>query len=199
MSKNPEQRYQSAYGIYADLLECLQRLENQGKIADFQLGTRDIYEHFRLPNIMQGRQKELRSLEAAFERTAAGALELVLVSGYSGVGKTTLIRELALPVAGRGGFFIEGKFDQLTAKIPYSALAEAFGQLLRALAGTPQDELETWRNKIQRAVGLGGSGSAGNHSGTGSDTRGLSLRCPPWALWMRKAASLIFSSNSSGH
>ncbi|HEY9640376.1 MAG TPA: AAA family ATPase, partial [Coleofasciculaceae cyanobacterium] len=165
MAKNAEDRYQSAGGIQSDLEACLVQLETTGCINPFQLGTQDISDQFQVPQKLYGREAELTTLLAAFERVAGGdgeninllrQRELMLVSGHSGIGKSALIQEIYKPVTQTRGYFIAGKFNQFGHNTPYSAIAHAFQSLILQVLGEPELELQQWRERILAAVGANG-------------------------------------------
>jgi histidine kinase len=113
LEKNPEARYRSAFGLKADVDECAQRLRDKGFAASFPLGRKDVSDKFRIPQKLYGRERERRLLVDLFERTAMGASQLLLVSGFSGIGKSALvqeIQEIQEPMVGSNGYFIGGKF-----------------------------------------------------------------------------------------
>ena len=153
MAKDAEKRYQSAHGIRADLEECLRRLRERGAIEDnFMPGRNDLAGAFRIPQKVYGREEELDVLMAAFEHASRGAAELLLVSGYSGIGKTSLVHEIHKSVIRTRGYFTSGKFDQLNRRIPYAAIVHALRELLRQILTEPVAELEGWKKRIQGAV-----------------------------------------------
>jgi predicted ATPase/signal transduction histidine kinase/CheY-like chemotaxis protein/tRNA A-37 threonylcarbamoyl transferase component Bud32 len=159
MAKNAEQRYQSAWGLKADLEECLRQLETTGEIATFQLGNQDISDKFQIPQKLYGRETEVETLLTVFERIATGeakGAELLLVAGYSGIGKSVLVQEIYKPITEKRGYFLSGKFDQLQRNIPYSAVVSAFAGLVRQLLSEPEDQLQQWRDKILTALGTNG-------------------------------------------
>ncbi|HEY9607580.1 MAG TPA: AAA family ATPase [Allocoleopsis sp.] len=159
MAKNAEERYQSAWGLKADLEECLRQLETTGEIATFQLGNQDISDKFQIPQKLYGREAEVETLLTAFERIAAGEAkqaELILVTGYSGIGKSALVQEIYKPITEKRGYFLTGKFDQLGRNIPYSAVVSAFAGLVRQLLSEPEYQLQQWRNKLLTALGTNG-------------------------------------------
>ncbi|MEG3850088.1 AAA family ATPase, partial [Microcoleus sp. herbarium13] len=165
MAKNAEDRYQSAAGIKADLENCLLQLETTNRIASFPLGMQDISDRFQIPQKLYGREAEIETLLAAFERVAGAAkqstqeleaqsqIELMLVAGYSGIGKSALVQEIYKPVTKKRGYFISGKFDQFGRNIPYSAIASAFQSLMRQILAESETALQQWREKIMEAVG----------------------------------------------
>ncbi|WP_226574315.1 serine/threonine-protein kinase, partial [Microseira wollei] len=94
LAKDPGDRYQSAFGIKSDLEHCRTQLEQNGYIDNFPLAERDFYGKLQIPQKLYGRERELAQLFAAFERVCAGATQMVLVTGYSGIGKSALVREV---------------------------------------------------------------------------------------------------------
>ena len=156
MAKRAEARYQSHSGLSADLLTCVEQLENQGNLSDFSLGRHDIPKELQIAPGLYGREDEIAALEAALERVSQGATEMVLVSGTAGVGKTALVGEIYQAVAQKNGFFISGKFDQLRHNIPYSALIQALRGLIREVSVANKSGMERWKSRIRAALGLGG-------------------------------------------
>ena len=183
MAKNAEDRYQSAWGIKADLKTCLAQFIN-GKFQAFSLGYQDISPQLQLPQKLYGRESQIESLLSAFDRVASGQekqvgaglsnnlsspsttksqnlsaqgqTELMLISGYSGIGKSALVQELYKLITQKSGYFIAGKFDQLQRDIPYQALVGAFQELVRQLLTETEPQLQQWQEKIRRALGING-------------------------------------------
>jgi len=153
MAKTPSERYQSARGLKADLETCLHQLQTLGEISDFPLGSRDISEKFAIPQKLYGREVEVEQLLASFARVRAGTTGMMLVTGYSGIGKSVLINEIHKPIVAARGYFIRGKFDQYKREIPYSALLEALGELMRQLLSESEEQLAAWKEKLLSAVG----------------------------------------------
>ncbi len=156
LRKNAEDRYQSAFGLKIDLERCLKQLEEKQKIDAFELARYDFSGRLQIPQKLYGRQKEMDFLLDSFERSCQGATELLLVTGYSGVGKSALVHEIHRPITERRGFFIEGKFDQFQRNIPYFAFIQAFKSFVNHLLTENAHELERWKKKIQKAVGNNG-------------------------------------------
>jgi PAS domain S-box-containing protein len=150
LAKTPEERYQTAAGVEADLRRCL----TERRINEFPLGERDTPDQLMIPEKLYGRSRELETLRAAFERIVKnGAPELVLVSGYSGIGKSAIVNELHQALVPSRGLFAAGKSDQYKRDIPYSTLAQAFRSLLRPLLGKSEAELAAWRDALLEALG----------------------------------------------
>ena len=156
LAKNPEDRYQSAWGIKADLEICLNQLNAKGKINQFSLGSKDISDKFLIPQKLYGREQEVNQLLTAFEKISQGATEMILISGYSGIGKSALVNEIHKPITRQRGQFISGKFDQLQRDIPYSAIAQVFQDLTRKLLSETEARLQTWKKEILEALGNNG-------------------------------------------
>lgn len=155
LAKTAEQRYQSAAGLLHDLRECYRQLNANSAIQDFPLASRDIPEHFRIPQKLYGREKEtgqlLEAFEAAYERVS-----LALVAGRSGIGKSSLINELHKPVTARRGYFIVGKFDLVHRDIPYSGLVVALRDLVHQILTESNERLAEWKRKLEEALGPNG-------------------------------------------
>ena len=153
LAKTAEDRYQTAAGLAADLQRCLAEWEAAGAIAPFAPGAHDVPDVLRIPEKLYGREAEVGRLLAAFDRVVAeGAPELVLVSGYSGVGKSSVVNELHKALVPPRGLFAAGKFDQYKRDIPYSTLAQAFQGLIRRLLGQSEAELDRWREALRAAL-----------------------------------------------
>jgi len=153
MTKNAEDRYQSALGLKYDLERCWQQLETTGEITSFQLGERDKSDRFLIPEKLYGRETEVKTLLHAFDRVAGGATEMMLVAGYSGVGKTAVVNEVHKPIVKQRGYFIKGKFDQFNRNSPFLAFVEAFQDLMGQILGESDTELARWKAKILEALG----------------------------------------------
>jgi histidine kinase len=156
MAKNAEDRYQSAKGLLADLENCWQQLQETGTIVDFIPGRLEVMSQLFIPQKLYGRESQVNLLLDVFERVTYGNCELVLVSGYSGVGKTSLINEVNKPITKTRGYFISGKSEQFKRDIPYASLGQAFSSLCEQILTENPEQLELWRQKIQDAVGKTG-------------------------------------------
>lgn len=152
LAKSPEDRYQSAYGLVADLQRCLDAMEEStGSVPDFELGTKDVPERFAAPEKLYGRETQQAELKAAFERAASGRSGFVLLTGAAGMGKSALTGTLKRPVSAKHGLFVRGKYDQLLRDTPYSGIFEAFREVARSLLG--EERLEDWRARLLEALG----------------------------------------------
>ncbi|MEG4294604.1 AAA family ATPase, partial [Microcoleus sp. C2C3] len=156
MAKNAENRYQTALGIKHDLEMCLVQLQETDSIKEFDLGTRDITDRFLIPEKLYGREAEVAQLLAAFERVSTGSAEMMLVAGFSGIGKTSVVNEVHKPIARQRGYFIKGKYDQFQRNIPFSAFVQAFRELMGQLLSESDAQLQTWKTRILTAVGDSG-------------------------------------------
>ncbi|MBD2181171.1 AAA family ATPase [Planktothrix sp. FACHB-1375] len=157
MAKTAEDRYRSAWGLKVDLENCLNQWRSSQKISDFVLGYQDISDKFQIPQKLYGREAELKTLLSTFERISnSGQAEILLVAGYSGIGKSALVQELYKPITAHHGYFISGKFDQFQRNIPYSAIVSAFKGLIQQILTDTETQLQQWREKLEVAVGTNG-------------------------------------------
>ncbi|MCC6410388.1 MAG: AAA family ATPase [Saprospiraceae bacterium] len=154
LAKSVEERYQSAAGVRFDLFKCLKQYTSDGHIKAFKLGEKDVSDQFHIPDTLYGRDAELANLKDAFRRTENGRAEVVLISGYSGVGKSRLVAEIQKNIGQTRGFFISGKFDQFKRDVPLSSLLVAFGELIRQLLMESDERIQSWRQKTLQAVGV---------------------------------------------
>ena len=170
LAKNAEDRYQSVWGVRADLEKCLHQWQSQGQVELFQLGEQDITDKFLIPEKLYGREKEVASLLKIFEKVAnkpqdpesqiaksqnAGSqnAEIILLSGYSGIGKSRLAQEIHRLIAKSHGYFIAGKFEQHQRNIPYYAIAQAFQNLIAQLLTESEASLQRWRSLLIQNLG----------------------------------------------
>jgi len=156
LDKNAEDRYQSAFGLKTDLDRCLKQLQETGKTTRFELARQDFSSKFQIPHKLYGREQEVKALLQAFDRIGEGTTELMLVAGYSGVGKSSLVHEIHKPITEKRGYFISGKHEQYQRSIPYYALTQALSQFCRYLLTEPAEILQDWQTRILNAVGNNG-------------------------------------------
>ncbi|MGI0490866.1 AAA family ATPase [Alkalinema pantanalense CENA528] len=166
MAKTAEDRYQSAWGIQADLETCWQQWQKNRTIVAFSLGQQDVSSQFQIPQKLYGRDGDIQQLLAAFDRVASpvetrvagqtGVSELVLVTGFSGIGKSALVQEVYKPLTQRRGYLISGKFDQVQRNIPYRGFMTALSSLIQELLSETEAELQAWRSRLQTALGQNG-------------------------------------------
>ncbi|WP_024519657.1 AAA family ATPase [Bradyrhizobium sp. Tv2a-2] len=155
LAKRAEDRYQTAAGLESDLRNCEAEWDALRRIDDFPLGEHDIPDRLVIPEKLYGRRREVEILLAAFDRVVSGGVpELVLVSGYSGIGKSAVVNELQPVLVPPRGLFASGKFDQYKRDIPYSTLAQAFQSLMLPLLGKSEKDLALWRDALREALGL---------------------------------------------
>jgi PAS domain S-box-containing protein len=153
LAKTAEERYQTAAGVAGDLRHCLKEWEAHRRIDPFRLGAHDLSDRLLIPEKLYGREREIDALVASFDRVvASGRPELVLVSGYSGIGKSSVVNELHKVLVPPRGLFASGKFDQYKRDIPYSTLAQAFQDLIRLLLSKSDAELAMWRGAFLEAL-----------------------------------------------
>ncbi|MFM0187995.1 AAA family ATPase [Paraburkholderia nemoris] len=154
LAKTPEERYQTALGVERDLRHCLSEWRRQGRIDAFLLGEHDTPGRLLVPEKLYGRERDVEALVAAFDRVVrSGTPELVLVSGYSGIGKSAVVNALRKVLAPPKGLFATGKFDQFKRDIPYSTLVQAFQGVVRPLLGKRDIELAIWSDALMETLG----------------------------------------------
>jgi PAS domain S-box-containing protein len=157
LAKTTEERYQTAIGVERDLRRCLAEWEARGHIEEFALAQLDTPDRLLIPERLYGREREVETMLRSFDRVIqSGRPELVLVSGYSGIGKSSVVNELHRVLVPPRGLFAAGKFDQYKRDIPYSTLAQAFQSLMRSLLGKSEAELADWRAALLEALGPNG-------------------------------------------
>ena len=157
LAKTPEDRYQTAGGVERDLRRCLAEWEARRRIDDFPLGLQDTPNQLLIPEKLYGRDREIATLLSCFDRIIkTGVPELVLVSGYSGIGKSSVVDELHKVLVPPRGLFASGKFDQYKRDIPYATLVQAFQSLVRPLLSKSDTELASWRHALLEALGSNG-------------------------------------------
>eukprot|EP00026_Physarum_polycephalum_P000093 Phypoly_transcript_00093.p1 GENE.Phypoly_transcript_00093~~Phypoly_transcript_00093.p1 ORF type:complete len:2228 (+),score=422.82 Phypoly_transcript_00093:105-6788(+) len=158
MAKNAEDRYQDCHGILADLMEIQERLKTNEKLDGYVVGGHDQPRHFQISQKLYGRDEQTEILTANFDRVSSGEIPimLMLVHGYSGVGKTTLVNEVHKPLVRDKGYYVYGKFNQFAGNVPYAAFIQALKQLMQQLLSESEERLKNWRELLQSAVGKNG-------------------------------------------
>ncbi len=156
LSKNAEDRYHSAEGLKADLEECRRRWESSGRIGSLRPGQYDRSDLFQIHQKLYGREGDIQKLIASFDDVLRGKRAIVLVSGYSGIGKSSLVQEILKPLARERGYYINGKYDQYNRDTPYSAIVQAFDALIKQLLSECEERVRTWRDAILNALGSNG-------------------------------------------
>ncbi len=172
MEKMAEERYQSALGLRYDLEICARQWQEQGGILPFELGQNDLCDRFVVPEKLYGREMEIASLLAAFVRVASPSenrvanlvefslneaqdrsSEFMLISGFSGIGKTVIVNEIHKPVVQKRGYFIKGKFEEFNRNIPFFAWVQSFQELVRQILTESANSVLQWKDKILNALG----------------------------------------------
>jgi predicted ATPase len=156
LAKTAEERYQSAAGVREDLEICARAWKATGEVPPIILGERDVSDRFLISQRLYGRDHDVSALVEAFEQCCGGPARMTLVAGYSGIGKTSLIRELYAPIVRERAYFISGKFDQVARNIPYGALVQAFRELVQYLLTESDEQIALWRARVGEALGPNG-------------------------------------------
>jgi histidine kinase len=153
LEKDPEDRYRSAFGLEADLADCLRAARESAEDFSLTLGKHDAPPRFAIPERLYGRKKEVRELIGLLAPQHHGAPQVVTVVGASGVGKSALVGELQRPLAATRGTLARGKFDQLSRAVPYVAVTQALTALIDGLLTADEDQLHVWQVRLRDAVG----------------------------------------------
>ncbi|MES2649094.1 MAG: adenylate/guanylate cyclase domain-containing protein [Bacteroidota bacterium] len=156
LSKTAEERYQSASGLLNDLIKCQDLFKRHFFIESFTPGEKDIHDQFRIPDKLYGRSLELNQLLSAYKSACLGSSEMLLISGYSGIGKSQLVNEVKKTITQGNGFFISGKFDQFKRDIPLSSLLAAFRELILQILAKNDDQIAEWKNNLMQVLGSNG-------------------------------------------
>jgi predicted ATPase/signal transduction histidine kinase len=157
LEKSVEHRYQSASGLKIDLEHCRDQWNRHGAIAAFSIGQGDYWDSLRRSDKLYGRDEETAVLLEAFQRACEGRSELVLVSGYAGIGKSALVRQVHRPLVHQQSYFASGKFDQFKHDTPYSAFVQVFRDLMRQIMAESETRLQDWTTALRRALGSNGA------------------------------------------
>ncbi len=156
LSKTVEERYQSAFGVKKDLEYCRQMIVKPKEVRNFKPGEEDIVNRFEIPHKLYGREDEMRIMAEDFEKAAEGHCRLLLVSGFSGIGKSSLIQEIRKPVMYKKGYYTSGKCNHLERNIPYYGMIQAIRDLIKQLLSETQSSLDNWRKRLDEALGSNG-------------------------------------------
>ncbi len=158
LAKNPEERYQNAFGLEADFRQCLKQLEEKKKITPFDLGKHDISDRFIIPQKLFGREKEIGELISSFEEAAnrEKGISVTVVAGAPGIGKSAMVNEIHKPIVAKKGYFISGKYEQFRRDKPYSAIIQAFQVLVKQILSESEERINLWRDNLLSALGDNG-------------------------------------------
>lgn len=156
LSKNAEDRYQSAFGVKADFEYSLYQYTKKGTINSFALATHDQSSFFNIPQKLYGREREVDRLLNAFESVIRGSKNVTMVTGPSGTGKSVLVNEIHKPVTQRKGYFVSGKYDELKKNIPYYAIINALNEFINILLTESKESLQSWKETFIDACGSNG-------------------------------------------
>ncbi|MCB1190902.1 MAG: AAA family ATPase [Leptospiraceae bacterium] len=156
MSKNAEDRYQTVNGLKQDLEKCYKEYKESGEISDFVLGTKDVSDEFKIAQKLYGREKDIEALLDEFGKVIEnGQTHVQLIGGYSGIGKSSLVKEIHKPITKAKGYFLYGEFEQFK-RLPLYGIIQAFSKMIKYILAEPPDKVENWKVKIQNAIGVNG-------------------------------------------
>ena len=154
LAKDPSERYQSAAGLHHDLATCLQDFENSGGFKSFSIGTKDSSNQILFPQKLYGRGDAFSTLQEYYREATQGSNAIVLVAGESGIGKTSLVRELNRTIAIDYGYVTSGKYDQYNRSQPYSAIIQAFSILIQQILTEDESAVAEWKTRVTQALGV---------------------------------------------
>ncbi len=154
MAKTAEERYQSSFGLCADLTHCHDQYHANGTISAFALGRYDVSARFKISQKLYGRETAVQQVLESFTRVSQGQTDILLLAGDSGIGKTALAHEVVKPITQKNGYFIDGKFDQFQRGTPYASIIEAFQKLVRQILTESQARIARWKTRLTQALGV---------------------------------------------
>ncbi len=157
LEKRAEDRYQSASGLLHDLERCREALRLSREIEPFELRGQDIDERLHIPEKLYGRTDEIAALMRSFEEAATGTAGVLLVAGYSGIGKTSFVHEVLRALTGLSAAFVSGKLDQFDRAAPYASVLQALRSRVLAILTEEAEALERWKHRILDHVGETGA------------------------------------------
>lgn len=161
LAKDPDERYQSVFGVLKDLEKCIQQYGQNRTISTFPLAATDQSGMLRIPDKLYGRGEQLKRLSDLIEQAAGGSPELIMISGYPGIGKTVLVQQMRNRTVGSGGLFVQGKAEQYRSDVPYTVMSTAFNELVTTILSKPESELAEWKKASSAALGDQGAALAG--------------------------------------
>jgi len=161
LSKLPEDRYRSAKGLLRDLKRCRKEFKKSSIMPNFELGLHDMPARFRPTEKLFGRLEESALLERTYEGCKNNNRSVVLVSGYAGIGKTSLVLGLRRHVIEDGGLFVSAKFEQGLTQQPLSGIRSLVRQLSENILALPEQQMDVWRIKIRNELGASATVLAG--------------------------------------
>lgn len=150
MNKAPDERYQSSIGIINDLNSCIEELRSTGMLKNFKPGMNDVSLRFRIKQKLYGIDSERMVMNRLYSRVAAGESQLLLIGGYAGAGKTSLVQEIYRPITDNGGFFASGKAEQFQNNTPYFVVIQIIKDLVWTLMQSSDSELNEWKNSFEK-------------------------------------------------
>ena len=147
LAKTAEDRYQTAAGVEADLRRCLAEWEAHAPHRPVPAGRARRVGPAADPGeaVWASSARSTRCSRPSTGSWRAARAELVLVSGYSGIGKSSVVNELHKALVPPRGLFASGKFDQYKRDIPYATLAQAFQSLVRSASRQERGGAGRWR------------------------------------------------------
>ncbi len=196
LAKDADDRYESAFGLERDLQRCQAELQRSSTVPRFALASRDHSGRLQSLARLYGREAEVARLLESSRRVAAGAAEMILVTGRSGVGKSEMVHVVLRALADTRGFFVEGKFAELQRSVPNYGPLQAFRALVDLLLTEDEAELAAWKERILAATGRASPRCWRAWSPTCRSSSASSRRCLSWWAPRRRTGSGTCSTPS---
>lgn len=107
LAKSPELRYESCYGLLADLKQCTDDLAQHGRILPFDIGQFDVKSRFRYSSERIDRGEQQLQLEALYGKVVSGNVVRVNIEGNAGTGKSEFVKHFLMSAIRKGSKVIE--------------------------------------------------------------------------------------------
>jgi len=156
LSKSPDDRYQSAFGLMQDLRTCQEQYTESHRIELFELAQQDNVERFYIPSKLYGAEKNIATLIESFNRICSGSVEMMIVKGGAGIGKTSLVRELLDTVELKSGFLTQGRCEKEYSDTPYYPLVKSFQMAVQRILSGDHADIARWKVRFQESFARNG-------------------------------------------
>ena len=153
LAKDANHRYQTAQGILADFSRCAEEFATSKTISVFTLGKKDFNNKLMFSPALFGREPEKATLLDAYSQVSTNKhTKVCVISGYSGVGKSRLVKEVQRPIIEQHGYSVSGKYEQYKKTNAYFALTQAISELVEQMLGESSESLAQWQQVFETAL-----------------------------------------------